>query len=385
MHSSIEVLHSLIKSGDTFVSLDKRMKSDKEFSEKLLWKLLKESIQEINLFLSENQINENVEVDFQQELLFELAINYTDYNVSDEFIQFLVATNHPEFIENVSFLKASKNQIIQLERANLKKHLNELDQLEEESKIGKIIELNSHLEERAMFEPDESSFKNVASIQLEQSVNRFNLSKFLKYAAIFIIVPTIITFIYLGSKSPEVVTASTTKNTTKSNKPISKTSTVENKDSIKSINKNIKELVIPMNQENNYEITPSNFEGCDSYGFISKTMNIVVCNLSNQLQYLKNNQKESNQPKQIQSIKQKIDSIQELNNSYEYDKTKSSLKLYTLLKLNNKDLQFFIENRTVRKNVLQVKNEYYEIVSTSKPTKLMKLVDEEVLELISPR
>ena len=385
MHSSIEVLHSIIKSGDTFVSLDKRMNLDKEFSEKLLWKLLKESIQEINLFLSENQINEKIEVDFQQELLFELAINYTDYNVSDEFIQFLVATNHPEFIENVSFLKASKNQIIQLERANLKKHLNELDQLEEESKTGKIIELNSHLEERAMFEPDESSYKNVASIQLEQSVNRFNLSKFLKYAAIFIIVPTIITFIYLGSKSPEVVTASTSKNTTKPNKPISKTSTVKNKDSIKSINKDIKELVIPMNQENNYEITPSNFEGCDSYGFISKTMNIVVCNFSNQLQYLKNNQKESNQPKQIQRIKQKIDSIQELNNSYEYDKTKSSLKLYTLLKLNNNDLQFFIENRTVRKNVLQVKNEYYEIVSTSKPTKLMKLVDEDVLELISPR
>ena len=383
MHSSIEVLNSLIKSGDTFVSLDKMMNSDKEFSEKLLWKLLKESIEEIKLFLVENQLNENLDIDFQQELLFELAINYTDYNVTDEFIEFLVATNHPEFIENVSFLKASKNQIIQLERANIKKHLNELDQLEEESKTGKIIELNSHLEERAMFEPDETAYKNVASFQLEQSVNRFNVSKFLKYAAIFIIVPTIITFIYLGSKSPEVVTASTSKNTTKSNKPISKTSTVENKDSIKSINKDIKELVIPTNLENTYEIESSNFEGCDSYGFVSKTMNIVVCNLSNQLQYLKNNKKESNQPKQIQRIQQKIDSIQGLNNSYEYDKTKSSLKLYTLLKLNNKDLQFFRENRIVRKNVLQVKNEYYEIVSTQKPTKLMKLVDEEVLELIN--
>ena len=383
MHSSIEVLNSLIKSGDTFVSLDKMMNSDKEFSEKLLWKLLKESIEEIKLFLVENQLNENLDIDFQQELLFELAINYTDYNVTDEFIEFLVATNHPEFIENVSFLKASKNQIIQLERANIKKHLNELDQLEEESKTGKIIELNSHLEERAMFEPDETAYKNVASFQLEQSVNRFNVSKFLKYAAIFIIVPTIITFIYLGSKSPEVVTASTSKNTTKSNKPISKTSTVENKDSIKSINKDIKELVIPTNLENTYEIESSNFEGCDSYGFVSKTMNIVVCNVSNQLQYLKNNKKESNQPKQIQRIQQKIDSIQGLNNSYEYDKTKSSLKLYTLLKLNNKDLQFFRENRIVRKNVLQVKNEYYEIVSTQKPTKLMKLVDEEVLELIN--
>ena len=385
MHSSIEVLHSLIKSGDTFVSLDKMMNSDKEFSEKLLWKLLKESIEEINLFLVENQLNENLDIDFQQELLFELAINYTDYNVTDEFIEFLASSNHPEFIENVSFLKASKNQIIQLERANLKKHLNELDQIEEVSKIGKIIELNSHLEEPAMFEPDETAYKNVASIQFEQNVNRFNVSKFLKYAAIFIIIPTIITFIYLGSKSPEVVTASTLKNKTKSNRPISKASTVENNNSIKSTNKDVKELVIPTNLENTYEIETSNFEGCDSYGFVSKTMNIVVCNLSNQLQYLKNNQKESNQPKQIQRIQQKIDSIQGLNNYYEYDKTKSSLKLYTLLKLNDKELKFFRENRTVRKNVLQVKDEYYEIVSTQKPTKLMKIVDEEVLELISPK
>jgi hypothetical protein len=137
--------------------------------------------------------------------------------------------------------------------------------------------------------------------------------------------------------------------------------------------------VIPTMDETTLEISPSNYEGFDSYGFVSKTMNVVVYNLSNQIQYLKNTQKDLQQPKQIQNIQNKIDSIQGLNDSYEYDKTKSLLKLYTLLKLNNNDLKFYLANKLVRKNVLQIKNEYYEIFTTTKPTKLNIMVDEEFL------
>jgi hypothetical protein len=362
--------------------LKDKLQTNNEFSEKLLWKLIDASIEDVNLFLAENLIDELLEIEFQQEILFELAINYTDYEFSDEFIQFLLDNNHTVFKENVSFLKTAKKQIIQMERDHLRNHLNELDQIEEEVYSGKIVEMYNDYEVSAMFEPEEYSYNQIVSnTNKKQTKKIFKLSTFLKYAALLIIVPSIIALVYFGMKSPKVITASTSTNKTQKNKHYSKKELNVNQDSVITVlpKNKLKELVIPTMDETTLEISPSNYEGFDSYGFVSKTMNVVVYNLSNQIQYLKNTQKDLQQPKQIQNIQNKIDSIQGLNDSYEYDKTKSLLKLYTLLKLNNNDLKFYLANKLVRKNVLQIKNEYYEIFTTTKPTKLNIMVDEEFL------
>jgi hypothetical protein len=185
MHSSIAVLHNLINSKVELVCIKKRMNSEKEFSEKLLWTFLTKKIEEINHFLEENHLNETIDIDLQQELLFELAINFYNYDISDKFTQYLQVNNNQEFIENVAFLKATKNQIIQLERTNLKIQLNELDN---ETNFLNIIEIKSNSEQ-------DSSKQN------EKQKKIFQFSLIFKFAATLIITPIIVFFLFLFYKS----------------------------------------------------------------------------------------------------------------------------------------------------------------------------------------
>ena len=247
---------------------------DEEFYLDFIQLLITENSKNINLFLASNNLNIEIDQTFIEEFLFELAIVYSETKVNDEFIQKLINENHPDFCENLRFLKKSKNVIIDLERKELKNHFKKLDQLETENQPAKII--------------------------------HFKWNSIFKYAAILILVPTTIILLYLNNKSTHTIVAKNQK-TLQKKTVISDTTKTKNK-LIPSSDSAKPKVEIPINEIYQYNITPTQIKYLEEYGFASKTINLIVNNLSNQLAYLQTCRKnKSFDDQQQKSIQFKID------------------------------------------------------------------------------
>jgi hypothetical protein len=100
----------------------------------------------------------------------------------------------------------------------------------------------------------------------------------------FILVPTTIILLYLNNKSTNTVVAKNLKTLHKKSDNSATTNTknklIRNSDSAKP------KVEIPIIEIYQFNITPSQINYCEEYGFASKTMSLIVNILSNQLAYL---------------------------------------------------------------------------------------------------
>jgi hypothetical protein len=209
----------------------------------------------------------------------------------------------------------------------------------------------------------------------------FNLSSLLKYAAILILVPTTIILLYLNNKSTHTIVAKNQK-TLQKKTVISDTTKTKNK-LIPSSDSAKPKVEIPINEIYQYNITPTQIKYLEEYGFASKTINLIVNNLSNQLAYLQTCRKNKSFDNQQQkSIQYKIDSLNQLNNTYEYNKKELLLKINYIGKIKEENIRFFNSNNKIPYNVLEITGIAYYVEPTNQPKKLVKIVDEEILEKI---
>ncbi len=332
--------------------------------------LITENSNNINLFLASNNLNFEIDQPFIEEFLFELAIFYFETKVNDEFIQKLINENHPDFCENLRFLKKSKNVIIDLERKELKNHFNKLDQLETEIQTAKIIEFENLNSQIAAKKESMNSDKKI-----------FNLSSLLKYAAILILVPTTIILLYLNNKSTHTIVAKNQK-TLQKKTVISDTTKTKNK-LIPSSDSAKPKVEIPINEIYQYNITPTQIKYLEEYGFASKTINLIVNNLSNQLAYLQTCRKnKSFDDQQQKSIQFKIDSLNQLNNTYEFNEKELILKIYHIGKIKEGDIRYFKTNCIMPFNILEITGVTYYVKTTNQPEKLVKIETQEILNEI---
>ena len=375
MINSIQIFEELVKKYFPSSDLLKEISENQSFSSQLLFDLIDFGVEKINLQLKEKEIFEEITNDFLNELLFDLATSFDENN--DQIIKHLLDQNNLQFKENIAFINDSRLTVVKLERENLKNRFNELDLDNELELTDKEIENSIKIIERKSIK---ASLNKLDENVENKTVKIFKLSTFLKYAAIFLLIPCSIIGIYITNKRNQVTTA----NNHNSSREIPVV-----KDSTRIIkNENQINFSIPNAKTISFKVSPIG-EASFGYASINKDVKLNVVNLSDQIEKMNVDWKSlkfmfSKQELELKKIENyynsKIDSIVRLNKNFTYNEKESILTLFMIDKFEIDNISIFNKNETLKSSVLKLNGRYFELNSIKKPTALTEIKDDDIID-----
>ena len=375
MINSNQIFEELVKKYFPSSNLLEEIRKNQSFSRKLLLDLIDLGFEKINLQLKDKEILEEITNEFLNELLFDLATSYNENN--DQIIKHLLDQNNLQFKDNLAFINDSRLVIVKLERENLKNRFNELDLDNELELTDKEVENTFKIFERANIK---ASFNRLEESTVNHNVKIFKLSTFLKYAAIFLIIPFSIIAIYITNKTNQVTVA---------NNHNSKREIPVVKDSDRIIkNENEINFSMPIAKTISFKVSPIE-EASFGYASTNKDVKVNVVNLSSQIEKMNKDWsnlkfKFSKQELDLKKIdnyyNSKIDSIVKLDKNFTFNEKESILTLFMIDKFEIDNVSIFNKNETLKNTVLKLNGHYFELKSIKNPTALKEIKDVEIID-----